>query len=497
MNGMSDEDPARLRHFWYDLSVTRRLLIVLPVYLGCIFLVALQIGSDGTILTASAAVFAMTVSMPLVLGSTGAYIALAACVVGIVNTSIEYQSTPSTYHAGVIATQIGAIVAVVLIDYLHRVNQTHLKELSLQAVTDALTGLYNRRTFEVRLAEEWARAERSDSPLALMITDVDEFKAINDSRGHHFGDVALKEYARVIRETCRVQDTAYRIGGDEFALILPETDAPGAEVVAERIRLGVARSSVLGSNRDIPVTVSLGVSAAPDLASDSQTLFLQADAALYQVKHRGRDGVRVFADVFEDLARRNGHDGSSLSRVKALLWAAASKDRYTYAHSERVGSYVVKIAQALGLPDEFVERLYLAGLTCDVGTYRIDRSILIKDGPLADDEWDAIRQHPADGADIASDIDHSGEVKRYIRHHHERFDGTGYPDGLQGNQIPLGARILAIADAFDAMTTARPYRSGFDRGKAYEELRKAAGSHFDPALVPKAIEVFAADETMN
>lgn len=497
MSGNPGDEAVRLRHFWFSLALWKRFLIILPVYVLCTALILGQWGSEMVVLCSAAAVFALTVTLPLILGRPGTILGLLVCLIAVAISSWYYRDFPSRGLTLLIASQIGAVVAVLVIHYVRAVNLRHLEDLSHLALTDGLTGLYNRRTFESRLEEEWARSARHGVPLALLITDVDEFKQINDRRGHYHGDLVLREFARILRETCRIDDSSYRIGGDEFAILLPETDVTGAEVAATRIREQVRKSPIMGKNRDLPVSISIGISAAPELAASAQELFLQADAALYQVKHTGRNGHHAFADAFERVAGGNGHDGDTLHRIKALLWAAASKDRYTYGHSERVGEYAVKIAQALGLSPTFVERLRLAGLVYEVGVSRIDRSILTKDGPLKDEEWEAVKRHPADGAEIVSKIDESGEIGRCVLHHHEHFDGTGYPEGLKGSQIPLGARILAIADAFDAMTTSRPFRPGFDRDQAYAELRKAAGSHFDPALVPKAIEVFAADRALN
>ena len=352
-----------------------------------------------------------------------------------------------------------------------------------QASTDALTGLVNHRAFQEALAEEVARARRRGGTASLALIDLDHFKRVNDEHGHQAGDDVLREVAARLRAQAREGDTLARVGGEEFAWLMPDTTGADACLAAERARSSVAAEPLPVVGR---VTISAGVC---DLeqAADAGELYRLADGALYWSKHHGRDVVfRYSPDVVEVLsdaeqaARLVRHQ--ALQSVRVLARAVDAKDPSTREHSERVADLAVAIATAAGWPVERAALLRDAGLVHDVGKIAVPESILLKPGPLDPVELDVVRSHAAIGAEIVRDVLGPEQV-RWVRGHHERWDGRGYPDGLAGLRIPEGARILAVADAWDVMTSDRPYAPALSHADALRELRRNRGGQFWPPAV--------------
>jgi diguanylate cyclase (GGDEF)-like protein/putative nucleotidyltransferase with HDIG domain len=307
--------------------------------------------------------------------------------------------------------------------------------------------------------------------------DIDDFKAINDTLGHAAGDEVLREVCRVIDPLIRPADTFARTGGEEFWLLLPETTQLDALLVAERVRTAIARRHLLPGRQ---VTVSGGVAALGGDGHTREEVERRADKALYWAKRNGKNMCAVASEaILEDApAAATG----MISHLHAMVAGIDAQHLHTRDHSENVASYAVAIGQALGLDPERVVKLRLAALLHDIGKVAVDDQILAKPAALTDEEFAQIRVHPEIGATM---LNHAGlrEEARWVRHHHERVDGTGYPDAIAGNAIPLESRILFVADAFEAMTSDRPYRRGVPVGDALEELRVCAGSQFDPVVV--------------
>ena len=350
---------------------------------------------------------------------------------------------------------------------------------------DELTGLFNRRHFEERLKEELARHSRHSEVFSLFLLDLDSFKTYNDIYGHPAGDRLLNEIGRIIKRTIRSADQAFRYGGDEFIIILPQTTTDDAYSVAERVREQVARGM---EAKEIAVTCSIGLASYPSDAVIAGELITIADTALYYAKRTGGNRVYLSSKILSEPVVEEGTyaRGTGLSAVYALASAVEAKDHYTYGHSKKVNTYAVALAEAIGLSPDEVSKISTGALLHDIGKIGVSDKILNKKGKLNAEDWETIKAHPRLGANIVSNVPNLVPCISSILYHHERWDGTGYPEGLKGEEIPVEARILAIADSFSAMTSARPYRDAFCAEKAIERLKQAAGTQFDPKL----LEVF-------
>jgi diguanylate cyclase (GGDEF)-like protein len=367
--------------------------------------------------------------------------------------------------------------------------QLHAR-IEAQAITDGLTKLFNRRYFDQRLSEEIGRCSRYGGRFTLALMDLDRFKVYNDTYGHTAGDVLLEKTAGAIRENLRNVDLAFRYGGDEFAVILPSTPREGAAIAAERMRASIWQDVNGGST---PVAISIGLAAWPDDATAQGDLVRAADKALYQAKRDGGDRVSLYAKTLgaatistEPVSQT---EREALGTIYALAAAVEAKDPYTYGHSRKVSRCCVALAETLQLPKQEIETIGAASILHDIGKIGIPDDLLKKTGPLSGDEWKIIRTHPKLGAAIISHVSSLSNLMPGVLYHHERFDGSGYPEGISGEAIPLHARIMAIADAFSAMTAARPYREALPHERVVDELRKGAGTQFDPSLVKRFLEI--------
>jgi diguanylate cyclase (GGDEF)-like protein/putative nucleotidyltransferase with HDIG domain len=359
-----------------------------------------------------------------------------------------------------------------------------LQQLANAARTDVLTGVTNRRGFEERFTQEFQRASRSSTPLGVIELDLDWFKSVNDRFGHHAGDRALELFSDVLREHTREIDTVARLGGEEFAVIVPEAGEHETYILAERLRQETR--SAFGE-RPEKLTVSCGVAVYPNHGGDPDVLLKAADQALYAAKQLGRDRSVIYstelAANMTDLGDSHAAQrAGSLATVVSLAEVLDIRHTGTATHSQMVGRYAEAMARALELGEKRVERARLAGLLHDIGKVGIPDSILDKPGPLTDEEWAEMRKHPEIGARIVRNAN-LDDIAIWILAHHERPDGTGYPLGLSGGQIPIEARILAVADAFEAMTAHRAYKQAMSEPDAREELRRHAGSQFDVEVV--------------
>jgi diguanylate cyclase (GGDEF)-like protein/putative nucleotidyltransferase with HDIG domain len=367
-------------------------------------------------------------------------------------------------------------------------NARDYREKLEQASRDALTGLYNRRFFLEELQKEVQRSDRYGSVASLVIFDVDDFKHINDRYGHAVGDAVLHEIARLADGLLRPTDSLARIGGEEFALLLPETQQLDALLMAERLRTAISRHEILPDRR---VTVSGGVSSCPQDATSRDGLQKKADGALYWAKRNGKDLCAVASEVtgVED----HPEGDAMLAHLYALVSSIDAQQLHTRDHCENVAAYAVAIGQALGLDRDRVVRVRRAALLHDIGKVAVSTAILNKAASLDQDEYAEIKLHTVVGTAM---LRHAGllEESLWVRHHHERIDGTGYPDGLAGDDIPLEARILFVADSFEAMTSNRPYRAGMSVEDAVAELRRRAGTQFEPRVVDTLTELIARDE---
>jgi diguanylate cyclase (GGDEF)-like protein len=371
---------------------------------------------------------------------------------------------------------VGPLLAIAL---YQRSTFAALKAMRL-ALTDPLTGLGNHRHFHERLQREIAAAEHEDKPLSLCLVDIDDFKQINDRHGHPVGDRVLGQVAARLRQG----GESFRLGGDEFALLLPGLDARDAVSVARSIveRVGAAQLEQIGA-----VTVSAGVATFPVQGVGRDELIRLADSALYWAKEDGKNRARTYEPALVELKQlqqlAEGTDRAARYRAAASLAKAVdARDAYTGSHSERVSELAARIARRLELDDAQIELTRLAASLHDLGKLAIPEEILRKPSALNESERLVLQRHPQIGHRMLESLGVE-PVAEWVLHHHERWDGDGYPNRLRGDEIPLGARIIFVADAYDAMTSERVYRDPFTPGEALEELERCSGSQFDPAIV--------------
>jgi diguanylate cyclase (GGDEF)-like protein/putative nucleotidyltransferase with HDIG domain len=410
----------------------------------------------------------------------------------------------------------------ILVDYLtlHVLNHQLGEKMTLHNDIDALTGLKNHRGLQERLSEEITKAGSQEIPVSVVIFDINNIAQINREFGHAKGDEIIKLVSEKIKQNIRSVDIAGRYGGDEIAVILPDLDNSEACYIAEYLNYSLSCCLI----DDVgPVKVSIGVATYPTCAKEQEKLLILAEQAMIISKNKGyKNGMSTlinaqdinfwndmaldsFAAViakrhsqlglnFEEELVKKFHNDSSNSNnhlidvVTSLAGAIDAKDPYTRGHSQSVSRYAEALARPINMPENEVERVKLGALLHDVGKIGIPESVLKKPGQLEDDEWEIMKQHPVIGAKkVLEPIDSLRDLIPMVIHHHEHWDGSGYPDALKGNEIPLMARIVSIADSFHALISDRPYRKGLPLEKAVEILRIGAGIQWDKELVRKFI----------
>lgn len=390
-----------------------------------------------------------------------------------------------------------------LMEELDRKN----KELVELSITDGLTGMYNHRFLQERFDYEFKRVRRYGGLLSCMIIDIDHFKLINDTYGHQVGDHVLRQLAGIMKQKSREIDICGRYGGEEF-MIITNLQMENALRYATKLHSTIENTAFSYNGKNIRVTVSIGIAEYNSDIKTKQELIERADSAMYQAKMDGRNLIRIWKDI--DATDENSIDRYGIQELKgkfqdlsnqmryiymestnALIKAVDAKDPFAKEHSQNVAAYSAEMAKLLQLSEADVEVVYYAGLLHDIGKIGIRDDIIIKHDELTSKEYELLRRHPEVGVNILRDIRFLEKEIPIILHHHERFDGKGYPHGLQGREIPLGARILAVADAFDAMTEGRSYQNKVPWKKAVEEIKKGSGTQFAPEIVDAFIQLEA------
>ena len=388
--------------------------------------------------------------------------------------------------------------------------------------TDALTGLYNHRKFQEILASEIDKAKRTQTQTSIVIFDINNISQINKDFGPAKGDEIIKIVADKIKQNIRNNDTAARYGGDEISIILPETDSADAKYLAEYLTYALSCCLV----DDVgPIKVSVGIATYPDATKDQEKLLILAEQAMYISKSKGyKNGMSTIVssedfDFWDDMAlssfasivaKRHSQIGINFDEelvnkfhneeiisqnhlievVTSLASAIDAKDEYTKGHSSSVSRYSEALARALNLPEKDVERIKLGALLHDIGKIGIPENVLRKPSKLTDEEWEIMKQHPVIGAEkVLRPNESLHDLIPMVKYHHEHWDGTGYPERLKGEEIPLTARIVSVADAYHALISDRPYRKGLSVEKACEILKLGAGIHWDERLVRAFISI--------
>ncbi len=396
-------------------------------------------------------------------------------------------------------------------------NAFIFQKLQQQSITDGLTGIKTRRFFLENLQSEWKRASRSGRPFSAVLVDLDKFKEVNDSLGHLEGDLVLARVGRLLEQKCRQSNVVARYGGDEFVILMPETGVEQAQILSERLRLWLATDPMLSERH---ITGSFGVASFPLHGATPEEVLRVADAGMYVSKHNGGNCVSVAEEFLESesaVAQRQlmtacvegflqrEHTGPEsvqelvatlrklcgpaqsrdtlMEGLLALSLASESREVHASGMGERAAKYVEDLATDLGITQEEINDVVYAARVHDVGKLVIPEKILCKPGPLSQEEYYLIKMHPSVSAEIVSCIPESEQLRAIIKHHHERLDGTGYPDGLRGEEIPLGARVLAVVDAYLNMICDRPFAPRLTPEQAMAELERCSGTQFDGMIV--------------
>jgi diguanylate cyclase (GGDEF)-like protein/putative nucleotidyltransferase with HDIG domain len=424
-------------------------------------------------------------------------------------------------------------------------NALSFQKAQEQAITDGLTGVKTHRFFMEALSAEWKRSTRAGRAFALVLMDLDRFKFVNDFYGHLEGDLVLQRVGHILETNCRRSDVVARYGGDEFVILMPETNMEHARQLAHKLRGWVSADPLL---REKNISASFGIACYPLHGSSPQELIQVADASMYLSKHQGgnavstadhfdpneakkwkRDvleaylgvtlkrlfstGPEAFEEIYsrlkqftESLAATEGGNGNTtapgsceqgpqalpqavLDTVTSLAYAIDAKDHYTQGHSQKVSAYAALIAEAMEMSDTEVEEIRLGGVLHDIGKVAIPENILNKSGPLNPEEWETMKSHVTFGAKILDPLTPLARIREMVLHHHEFFDGSGYPLALAGETIPLGSRIIAVADAYDTITSDRTYKKGRTSAEALAELERCANAQFDGAIVALFVRV--------
>jgi diguanylate cyclase (GGDEF)-like protein/putative nucleotidyltransferase with HDIG domain len=388
-----------------------------------------------------------------------------------------------------------AVIAAVLVIGLTFTVVRILERTESESLHDDLTALPNRRFFDDILEREVSRAARTHRPLSVINIDLDHFKTVNDTYGHGQGDQVLQRFANLLVKQVRSIDLSARYGGEEFVVLLPDTDKEGAQLVAEKVRravefMPVAPHDERQRSSRAHVSVSAGVASFPDDGPDATTVLRRADQAMYLAKSLGRNQVIAFGSAVALSTVSGDQDkinrlvrNANRATVEALAAAIDARDSYTHGHSRRVAELATIIGRELGLETGELDVLHLGALLHDVGKIGVSDAVLRKSGELSEQERRSVQDHPQIGYEMVQGVDFLRKVAPIILHHHENVDGTGYPQGLRADQIPLHARIVKVVDAFDAMTGRRTYRPAATPEWALGELRRNAGTQFDKEVV--------------
>ncbi|MFA5356022.1 MAG: diguanylate cyclase [Candidatus Omnitrophota bacterium] len=385
-------------------------------------------------------------------------------------------------------------------------SRRYIRQLKNLAIKDPLTGVYNYRYLMDRLPAEVYRSRRYKDPLSLALLDIDYFKSINDVYGHRTGDKALEEFAQFIKSSLRQSDIMARYGGEEFVVLMPHTDKLGAQYLANRL-INKLRKHIFNIEKsEIKLKISIGVAtlSLDEYCDTSDKLLSAADKAMQRAKESGSNMAVAYSGLYKGkgstqektspyeevniLKRKITKLSERVDRVVLESMYAFSKsmearDYYTAEHSDDMVDIVLRIGKEIGLDQDMLNNLERGATLHDVGKIGISDAILLKKGKLTPEEYETIKMHPKVGAEIIRSIHFLKDVVPIVLHHHEKWDGTGYPSGLKGKEIPLLARIVGIADAYQALASDRPYRKAYSKKEALNILKKEAGTHFDKDLV--------------
>ncbi|MBA2285661.1 MAG: diguanylate cyclase [Ktedonobacteraceae bacterium] len=419
----------------------------------------------------------------------------------------------------------GCIFALVIgqFSFMSKALAAALAAIRKQALTDGLTGLPNHKAIVEQLAHELERAQRFGRPFSVVFFDGDRFKRVNDTYGHAAGDAVLRALGERVSSVLHGGDTVGRYGGEEFVVVLPEADRTQAYAMAERMRASVATGPVATEvvEGGIPATISIGIAMYPDDAGTADELLIKADEAMYWAKHLGRNQVRTVADAVQakreaenvehiyvdERERDESHTTAQkvvqaqrsecMGMIASLLALIQLRDREMREHSTAVSELAATIAEEMGLAETQIFAIAMAGLLHDIGKISLPDALLKKSSSFTPPEVLLVQQHPDLGAQILDTCPSLRELIPAVRHHHERWDGTGYPEHLAGEQPPVEARIIAVAEAYHTMINDHAYQERYSHKNALKELENCAGTQFDPAVIRATTRVLNRHEQQS
>lgn len=390
------------------------------------------------------------------------------------------------------------IVVAWTLGYYVQLERNHIDTLLTFVNRDGLTNLYNHRYFHEYLKDYFKKQDIDKKPVSLIMMDLDGFKAYNDIFGHQQGDQVLRTVARLIKQNIKKGQIACRYGGEEFGLILTDVTKEQAAEFASHLK-EIVDSYVFEGQDHLPrhnLTISAGVSQSMGKDDTPVALIDRTDAALYRAKFLRSNRVEMFASIFDEFSHNHGEDGqllNALQPIKTLITVINSRDRYTYSHVERVVLFCEKVADYMKMDYETKKKLICAAYLHDLGKINVPKELLITDEKLTVEQWEELKKHPKDSAEIIAHIPELKNLVPIVLSHHERYDGNGYPNGMKGEEIPYLARLLTLADSFDAMTHRRPYKPTKTVEQAYQEIRTHSGTQFDPQLTETFIAAMESD----
>ncbi len=418
---------------------------------------------------------------------------ISTAVIVIMDLAFGDWSSVNQYFEDDLALIVMFFLVTWTLGFYVRLEKSHIQDLTDYANIDGLTGAYNHRYFHETLTTLYEKNMKSNTPLSLLMIDIDYFKKYNDMYGHARGDELLKEICTILQKHLRSTDILCRYGGDEFCVVLPHTNKQQAFTLANNLREAICNFNCFGQAylKNGKMTISIGVSTLNKETESCNNFIENADMALYRAKFLRRNKVEVYSSVFDqvkEIGPCNENLFENLKPLKTLITVINSRDTYTFKHVDRVFNYCNIFADYLKLSCEDKSLLLYAAYLHDLGKINIPKEILVSSEKLTKEQWAELKKHPQDGADIIKQMEGFEIVASIVLQHHEKFDGTGYPQGLKGEGICYLARILTVVDSFDAMTNQRTYQKVKTFEEAFEEIERCKGTQFDPVIAEKFIK---------
>ncbi len=397
---------------------------------------------------------------------------------------LHYGSLTKYFESDLIFTGV-LVICAWFVGGIAEIERDSRNRLINLANLDGLTNIYNHRYFQVYLKSMGEEVKQNQQSLSLIMLDIDRFNYFNETFGHPAGDIILSKIGLILKEKINQPALAARYGGDEFCVLLPGYALSAAYETAQEIISSIENIDLKNPEKfpSGKITVTAGIAVYPEHTEEVEQLLGLADQALYKAKNNKKNKIELYFNVLDTLKSScSKSENELLNSVRTLLCVINAKDRYTYGHSERVLQYATMFANHYGLPESEIRLIQYGAYLHDIGKIEIDSGTLNSLAKLTGNEWEQLKQHPYWGSEIISPVKSLERVRPLILYHHENFDGTGYPQGISGEDIPLGARIIRIIDSFDAMTTDRPYKKGMSVEEACAEITALAGRHYDPKL---------------